>query len=184
MSNLIEFPKQNRQPEAPSYAGHLLMLDLSKARKWQCFNFWLGINSRAGVVPDDASMDRIHQAVQAGILLDITEHPELFVPEKPVAEVNETDTGKKIYSGPRSFFSGLGLGDPPRAGDPEDETVAYATESAEEQRQIEEALALAPVVQPAPVTPAEARQRATRSKLVLPPGMDDPEKYLLPVGTW
>src|SRR5689334_18154657 len=112
MSNVIEFPRQPQEPgSTPNYAGHLLMLDLSKVRKWQCFNFWVGIRAPVAPVPENASMDRIHQAVQNGILIDVTEHPELFVPDKPIAEVNESDTGKRVYSGTRAFFYGLGISD-------------------------------------------------------------------------
>lgn len=181
MSNLIEFPKQNQaEQETPSYAGHILMLDLSKARKFQCFNFWLGIRNRVSVVPEDAAMERIRQAVADGVLLDITEHPELFVPEKSIADVSETDTGKKIYSGTRKFFTDLGVGEPIGPGDFEDETVAYATDSRDEQSRIEEALRQAPVSAAEPVTAEQARQRASRPLLSLPPGMDEPDRYALP----
>lgn len=178
MSTVIEFPKKNR----PDYAGHLLMLDLTKARKWQCFNFWVGVKTRVAPVPETASMDAIHDAVEAGILIDITEHPELFIPEKQVADVEESDTGKKIYSGTRQFFTDLGIVDP--AGDEgclPDEVVAYATGDKSEQAKIEAALAAAPVIQAEPVSLVEARQRAQRAKVLLAPGMDNPEKYLLHV---
>lgn len=180
MSNVIEFPKQNQAPEKPDYSGHILMLDLSKARRWYCFNFFLGIRCRTAVVPEDASMEAIHGAVEAGILIDITEHPELFVPEKPIAAVDETDTGKRVYSGLRSFFRDLGIADDDMRA-PADETVSYATEDPDEQRRIAEALAAQPVVQPAPVSPEEARQRARRPFIVTAPGMDDPDRYLLPI---
>lgn len=183
MSNLLEFPKKN-QPEAPTYAGHVLMLDLAKARRWQCFNFWLGVRCRMALVPEDASMDLIHDAVQAGILIDITEHPELFVPEKPVAEVRESDTGQKIYSGTRRFFRELGINGDTRDSDPENETVAYATADAGEQSQIEEALRLAPVAAAAPLSMEEARQRAARPRILIAPGMDNPEKYTLSIPGW
>ena len=186
MSNLIEFPKNRKcDTSIPNYAGHVLMLDLNKARKWQCFNFWVGSRNKMAVVPDDTSMDRIHEAVQAGILLDITEHPELFVPERPIAEVVETDTGKKIYSGTAQFFHDLGIFEP--GYDPDktdlypDELVAYATEDSAEKEKIEQALASLSVVQAEPVSLAEARQRASRPLLVLPIGMDTPDRYLLQV---
>jgi hypothetical protein len=182
MSKLIEFPKQNPESDTPNYAGHLLMLDLTKARKWQCFNFFLGSRNKISVVPETASMDRIHAAVQAGILLDVTEHPELFVPEKPIAEVTAQDTGKKVYSGTVKFFHDLNIfeeGYKPSDSDCLDEVVAYSTDNPEEQRRIEEALAAAPVVQSPPVSMEDARQRIRRSLLVLPIGTDSPEKYLL-----
>ena len=188
MNNLIEFPKNRVEENEPSqsnpsqhnYAGHILMLDLTKARKWQCFNFLVGVRCRAAIVPETSSMDLIHDAVEAGILIDVTEHPELFTPDKAIAEVIEHDTGKKLYSGTRSFFRGLGIDDPDHTA-PEDETVSYATEDAEEQNKIQAALDAAPVVMAQPLSFLQARQRGQRAKILLAPGMDVPERYLLPL---
>jgi hypothetical protein len=154
------------------------MLDLSKARKWQSVNFFVGIRCRVAPVPEGADMEHIHKAVSAGILIDITEHPELFTPEKPIAPVESQDTGAKVYSGTRRFFRGLGVPDnDPKA--PDEEVVSYASEDAAEQQRIEAELAKIPVVQAEPISLEEARQRARRPLVVLPPGMDDPERYLI-----
>jgi hypothetical protein len=175
MAKIIEFPAQNQDESSqPNYAGHLLMLDLNKARKWQCFNFWVGVRTRIAPVPEDASMDRIHEAVQAGILIDITEHPELFIPEKPVADVTESDTGKRLYSGTRQWFRDLGVPDDDETA-PVDEVVSFATDDPELQKRIEQALAAAP----APAAPKPAVR--PKSVLALPPGMDNPGLYELPV---
>ena len=185
MGNLIEFPSQNQEcavPGAiPNYSGHMLMLDLTKARKWQTANFWVGIRCRMAIVPEVTFMSQIHQAVLDGILIDITEHPELFVADKPIADVTETDTGKKTYSGTRQFFHDIGIGDPMSVGDMLDETVVYATDDPKEQTKIETALVSAPVSAAPPISPEEARKRASRTLIELPPGMDNPDKYLLSV---
>jgi hypothetical protein len=178
MNQVAEFAEQNQGPsEIPSYTGHVLMLDLTKARKFQTWNFFVGVKHRMDICPEETLKQTIHDAVVAGVLIDISEHPELFIPDKSPIEVSEQPTGSKVYSGTRGFFRDLGIDDDERA--PAEDIVAYGTSDLAEQTRIDQALRDLPVTAAAPVSLEEARQRAQRPLIELAPGMNEPERYLL-----
>ncbi len=175
--NLIVFPTASparpepRRPDTPDYSGRVLALNLDKVRRWQCGGFFLGPRMPADRVPAGAQMDRIHQAVREGLLLDITDDPEaqkrfihsswgLLEPNgRGSLSHSESDTGKRYYSGPLKLFRKAGIAAAIAEKGEDDENIAYATDDPEEQRRIAAELRVA--------------------KVVLPPGMDDPEKYLI-----
>jgi hypothetical protein len=65
MSNIIQFPS------TPNYAGKILALNPERAQKFQCGGFWLGPRMPASLVPPNAQMDMLHQAVLDGRLIEV-----------------------------------------------------------------------------------------------------------------
>lgn len=125
-------------------------------------------------------MDVIQRGLDAGELVDVTDRPELWVKPKDPGSYTVEDTGLKTYSGTRAFFRSCGIDDCPSARD--EDQVVYSTGDPEEQEQIEEALRSVPVHKAAPLTTQGihlTRKVNGPVGLVLPPGMDDPERYLL-----
>lgn len=145
MLHLVDSPAAPPPSAPPDYTGHVLLLNRARASKWQCFGFWVTSRVPMSVVPECVARESLHAAVESGVLLDLTAHPELFVPEKPIALVHERDTGKKMYTGRASFFRDLGLSleDSGVEDSSEDngEIVAYSTSDLSAQRRIEDALA-------------------------------------------
>jgi hypothetical protein len=60
-------------PEKPDYAGRMLALNPEKARTFQCGGFWLASTCPMGLVPPNAQMEPIRQALLDGRLLDVTD---------------------------------------------------------------------------------------------------------------
>lgn len=166
MLKINEFPPS--QP--PDYAGHVVMLNPAKAKKFQCYGLGVGLRNPMALVPTAASMAQISKAIAEGILIDITERPDLWEnQEAQKISVDSQFLGKKSYCGPRKVFRDLGLDEDLDA--PAEELVCYSTEDAAEQKRIETALRLDVSVSNEPPVRFVG--------LSLPPGMDDPEKYLL-----
>jgi hypothetical protein len=149
MSKILEFPRK------PGLVGRLLALNIEKATKFQCRGFSVGPRNPSAVVGEEASVAALEQALAAGVLIDITDNKEVHTDLTGMSAVDEQQTEKRLYSNKRGFFLRLGIGE---EGD-EDETVLYGTSDPEEQESIEAALRV--------------------SGIMLAPGMDDPEKYLL-----
>jgi len=168
MAKIIEFP----HPAAPDYNGRVVMLDRAKANRFQCRGLNLGMRNQMAVVPSDASMPMIRKAIEDGILIDLTEHPEIWEQAKAKElAVDESDVGKKSFTATRQFFRDLGIDPDPEASG--DEMVCYCTADADEQKRIEQAI-------PKALQPAVAGQPVQLpSGLFVPPGMDNPDKYLL-----
>jgi hypothetical protein len=81
----------------PNYTGRLLALNPEKANRFQCGGFFLGGKLQSNVVPDDAQMYQIHNAVRAGILLDITTSGEVRTENSSLGGVEESNTDKRVY---------------------------------------------------------------------------------------
>jgi hypothetical protein len=162
MATILEFPKTGNVPD---YTGRLLTFNPEKATKFQCGGFIISNRRPSAVVTPDARMESIHRALQAGILVDITDEKQGIKTEHShLGGVSESDTGKKVYFGTPELFRGLDLAclkDATEEDAVSGETICVMTEDPEEQRQIEERI-------------AERKRR-----IVLAPGMDDPEKYLI-----
>jgi len=165
MAKILEFPPVDR-------TGHVIMLVREKASRYQCRGVVLGLRNPMTVVPAEASMHMIQQGIRDGILIDVTEHPEFWeLSKSKELSVVEEDVGKMVFTGTRQFFRDLGIDpDPEEHGD---EMVCFATADAEEQKKIQAALLKAVRIQ----TPGQPVR--LDSGILLAPGMDDPEKYLL-----
>ena len=110
-------------------------------------------------------MAQIHRALQEGVLLDITDNQaEIKTEYSRLSAVNASDRPEKVFFGRRQDFLKLGLASLADLSD-EDRTlndlVCVGTSDPEEIRLI------------------EAQIEEKKRQIVLPPGMDDPEKYLL-----
>lgn len=155
---VIQFPSSSA---SPNYTGRVLALNLEKARRFQCGGFFLGGRQPWSMVAPEAQMDRIHQGVLSGVLVDITDtHKKgTRIGGTEVGAVTEEKTTKKVYI---SFMpGGMGL---TGCNMPTIITAAEGVDGEEAQTAYESKLV--------------ARQPPLIS---LPPGMDDPDKYLLPV---
>ena len=141
---ILEFPKKNTQLEAvPDYTGRLLALNREKARSFQCGGFFVGLKRLTTMVEEDAQMDRIHAAIQAGILIDVTDNKELNLGGTVINPVQDMgDTGKRAY------ITETGS--------------VLMTEDPEQIALIE-------------------KQLEAKSLIELPPGFEDPDKYLIKV---
>lgn len=103
---VIEFPSA-----LPNYAGRTLALNMEKARRFQCHNFFLGIRVPYAVVPSEAEAGFriIHQAILDGRLLDVTDAniKGLKTTSFELDPVKEDDTGgKMMFFVSKKFKSG------------------------------------------------------------------------------
>lgn len=94
----IEEQESNKKPARPDYSGRLVMLNLEKVRRWQCFNFVIGSSRPVQMVPPDADQEMIGRALAEGILIDVTDsNQSIVVGETRLDAISETDTGKRAY---------------------------------------------------------------------------------------
>lgn len=161
MAQILEFPSPQTN-QVPDYTGRMLSLNPEKARKFQCGGFILSPNRMSSVVAPGARMAVIHKALTEGVLLDITDSKQDVKTEFSVlTAVTETETPDKVYFVRRQDIADLDL---PYITDEDkgiNDLVCVCTSDPGEQSLI------------------EARIEETKRKLVLPPGMDNPEKYLI-----
>lgn len=154
MSNVLQFPRSPSVPAppllpvsssgVPDYTGRLISLNIEKIVKFVCGGFSLGPRLPATVVPPDAQMCNIHQAVLDGRLIDITDQENVRTGDGSCLDgLTTEDTGRKAY-----FVNQDGT------------TVMIVPKNIEEQEWIE-------------------TQIKNKSKLILPPGFGEEDKYLL-----
>lgn len=96
-------------PSKSDYSGRTLALNLEKIRKFQCHNFYLGPRTPYAVVPQEASMEVLHQAVLDGRLIDITDSAIKGIKTEnfQLEQVKEDDnTGKRVYFIAKKFKNG------------------------------------------------------------------------------
>jgi hypothetical protein len=166
MAQIYEFPKRIPTPDqVPDYSGRLLALNPEKAHKFQCGGFILGPRRMCAVVEPRARMVSLYLAIQDGILLDITdETQDVKTKYSVLTAVKESDTRDKLYIIRRQDVIDLGL-----------ECFAYITD---EDRQLDDVVCIC-TSNPEEQRLIDARLEEKKHCLVLPPGMDDPDKYLL-----
>src|ERR1700712_4307398 len=75
MSNLIIMPGDPASGMPSNYAGRTLALNVEKQKKYQTFGFYLGPNRPFAVVPENADMGDLRDAVLRGVLIDVTDQP-------------------------------------------------------------------------------------------------------------
>lgn len=150
--NLITFPNS----KGPNYQGRVLALNMERATRFQCGGFFVGSKSPIAMVPVEAQMDQIHRAIEAGVLLDVTDSEKgIRHGGTVVGAVTEEITRKKVYISfvPGGTASGINM--------PAVITAAEGTDDPAVQAKMDAALA------------------AGRPLIQLAPGMDNPDKYLL-----
>lgn len=103
---IISFPTA-----PPNYAGRTLALNLEKARRFQCHNFFLGTRVPYAIVPPEAEagMELIHQAILDGRLLDVTDSnlKGIKTSSFELDKVTEDDTtGKMVFFVAKKFKNG------------------------------------------------------------------------------
>jgi hypothetical protein len=99
MSNVILMPSagSDREPEELNYTGRVLCLNPEKGTRFQCGGFFLGPRRTFAVVDSKAQMFRLKQALDQGILIDITENKDIAGDWSVLQAVKDEDTGKKVY---------------------------------------------------------------------------------------
>lgn len=138
----------------PNYAGRLLALNIERCRRFQCGGFLLGTVNPVAMVPPNAQMDRIHAGIQQGILVDVTDRQrDLQIGGSMVKKPTVESTDKKTYIQFRVLPNDRGGKDIVIVGH-------HGVQGDEEQKEYE-------------------KQHADSIQLDLPPGMDDPERYVL-----
>lgn len=94
MATILKFA---RKPAPANYSGRRLALNPAKAIKFQCGGFSLGPRLISAVVPFDAQMEPIRRALEAGILLDVTDNIAVTAGETELAAVHSEDTDMRAY---------------------------------------------------------------------------------------
>jgi len=165
MAKILEFPAPKSTGDTPDYTGRMLTLNPEKALKFQCGGFVLGPKHMCDVVGPRAQMAQIRRALEAEILIDITDADKgIKTKYSTLSGVEKSDTGQKAYVGPKQMFRDLGLAAFQDISEKDlelDELVCVMTDDVEEQQRI------------------EAKIKESKPLLVLPPGMDNPDKYML-----
>jgi hypothetical protein len=157
MAEIIPFPgKQQTESLAGAQlpnptAGRVLALNPEKIKRFQCRGFWLNSRTPYARVPAEASSGQLRAALDDGRLLDITDQIEDYRRGgKLVVSGSEIGQAAQLeVTNKKIYFV-------KRAG----ETCALIPETPEQGAELE-------------------RQAAAGSPLILPPGFDDPDKYLI-----
>ena len=136
------------------YEGRVLALNPEKARRFQCGGFWLGPKQPYARVPQGAETLQLRNAVADGRLIDITDELDKYTKGGSllVAGSEIGQAAEIADTGKKVYFLKDAFG----------ATCALIPETSEQAADLE-------------------RQVASSGKLVLPPGFDNPEKYLFTV---
>src|ERR1017187_1544384 len=139
------------QPQPESFTGRILALNPEKARRFQCGGYWLGTAQPHARVPEGAQPAPIRAALDDGRLLDITDQLASYKKgHSLIVQGSEIGQARQIeVTDKKIYFVRKG-----------GETCALIPESVEQGAELE-------------------RQASPGKSLVLPPGFDDPEKYLI-----
>ena len=151
MALIISFPGVSSPPQPETFAGRVLALNPEQARRFQCGGYWLGPARPYARVPEEAQPAPIRAALDDGRLLDITYQLANYKKgHSLIVRGSEIGQAREIeVTHKKIYFIRKG-----------GETCALIPESVEQGAELE-------------------RQATPGKRLVLPPGFDDSEKYLI-----
>jgi hypothetical protein len=132
-------------------AGRVLALNPEKARRFQCGGFWLSFRQSYARVPQEAQFSPIRAALADGRLIDITDQLESYKKGGSIV-VHGSEIGPAADlgdTGKKVYFLRK-----------DGTTCALIPETPEQGEELE-------------------RQAVRGKPLVLPPGMDNPDRYLI-----
>ena len=140
--------------EVPCYSNRVLALNPESCQKFQCRNFFLNSRTKFSRAGDLVGNDAIHAAILDGRLIDITDQLDKYTSGKGSLIINQSEAGAAIDLGvtdKRFFLTRV-----------DGEVQLDIPDSEEVRQQFEKA-------------------NDARSLLILPPGMDNPEAYLIKI---
>ena len=103
MSNLIIMPGDAPEMQPSSLVGRTLTLNFEKIRKYQTFKFYLGPARPFAVVPPDADLVDLRDALLRGDLIDVTDQ---HVKGVNLGEGNMSAVGISEIPGKHTIFIG------------------------------------------------------------------------------